>query len=107
MESNENVKDASETGSWTQRVKLAVFGKACVESLLGPRAVRFRTHTPTTGAGVFHSMRERDASHRVTRANQLWTLFLLCIDAIQVWCAGRVVRARVSSCASFVLWSIS
>ena len=34
--------------------------------------------------GVFHSMRERDASHRVTRANQMWTLFLLCVDAIQV-----------------------
>ena len=41
-------------------------------------------------------MRERDASHRVTRANQLWTLFLLCIDAIQVWCTGGVVRGRVS-----------
>ena len=34
MESTDNIRDASEAGAWTQRVKLAVFGMACVLSLL-------------------------------------------------------------------------
>merc|ERR1719331_3705641 len=34
--------------------------------------------------GVFHSMREREAGQRITKANQFWRLLLLFVDSVQV-----------------------
>ena len=69
--------------SLADRIKLAAFG----ESECGPRATRSPL-TPlfawSVYSGVFHSMRERDAGQRITKANQFWRLMLLFVDSVQV-----------------------
>ena len=95
---------ARDEQSLADRIKLATFGESA-RAECHPLST-YRSSRDALCSGVFHSMREREAGQRITKANQFWRLLLLFVDSVQVsWrrLGPSVVESRERTAALHML----